>query len=94
MPQTKTVPLKKCAPVKCKTFFRMFTKFLVNRPTDVFVSNCPNRTKDCFCTNEKESLTETYIPIQPYVAPAKPLMSVRELALRHMAKARMEMEKK
>jgi hypothetical protein len=63
--KTKTVTLKKCKPTFCLQFSRIFIRICDKRPADEFVVKCPYRTHDNFCINEKETLTNEYLPALP-----------------------------
>ncbi len=52
--------MKKCQPLKCKTFTKKALVYETKMPVDVFMVKCPYRTRKCLCENEKESLTEAF----------------------------------
>lgn len=52
--------MKKCLPLRCKTFTKKAHAFEQKMPVDVFVVKCGFRTPQYLCENEKEALTEVY----------------------------------
>lgn len=70
----------KCNPLKCKTFFRLFTKFYDKMPVDGFVTNCPYREKSMRCINGAENLNVTLIS----TVKVEPLTPQETLALKQL----------